>query len=335
MAYTCSGCTRLLPNPAATVSFSHWPASNRPTNNSRLPSFKDQARTVQPPPAAPASNRPTNNNVPLPGFMDQVHNVTPLLKGSGQPNPAAATNTEVAPRPSPNCPVKAMAKASTRLPTVKDQARSIMAPATTQATHQQPTVNPLSSSWVPVAESIKGEVPSFKDQVRSRHPQQQQPVLASAQGVPVPSLNGEPSTVIAQVLETIHNDDDNNPTIQPQQSAGNSNPTTNNGNRKHLIWAGGVVILGTVVAVVVTVLILNGQNGDESSLPLNPTTIAPAPIVVAAPSTMNTPTTPAPRIAPPPPPPPPSTNAPTPLASKVPILVLSQTTMAMAVPQPR
>ena len=102
----------------------------------------------------------------------------------------------------------------------------------------------------PGVASVRG-VPSFKDQVRSVQPQQQQPGVASVRGVRVPSVNEEPSTVIAHVVETIDDGDDNNPMVQPQQSGGNSNPTTDNGYRKHLIWAGAVVVLGLVVAVVV------------------------------------------------------------------------------------
>jgi len=54
------------------------------------PDFKDQARTVPPPPTASASNRPTANKDLLPDFKDQARNATPPPAAQGSGNPAAA-----------------------------------------------------------------------------------------------------------------------------------------------------------------------------------------------------------------------------------------------------
>ena len=183
-----------------------------------------------------------------------------------------ANNSKIAPRLLKKPPVQSMIAVG-QLPTVKDQAGSIAAPAT-RATHQL-TENAGNNIPVGTDTSTEDFGPDFKDQVRTVQPPP--PKLPSAEGVPVSSIHEEPSTVIAVVIETMddsavaNDDDDGNAAEEepPQLDEDHEPPRKWSAAtvRKHLFWAVTllvVVVAGVVVAVVVA---LTSSSGEDDPPP--------------------------------------------------------------------
>ena len=251
----------------APLLFSHWPASDRPTNNNpdngTGPDFKDQVRSVEP----PLPQQPQQQGILPPDAHADDTPTPPVdapadgLASNPQPSTTNDDDNKMAPR---RTQLKKPPKQV--LPTVKDQARSILAAspaADSQATTHQPTTENAGYNLLAVTDgSTKDSGPDYKDQIRTVKPPPRRP-LPSAEGVPVSSIHEEPSTVIAVVIETLDDsaaaaavDDDNAVEEQPQQRDEELEPPENGPPpkvRKHRIWAVTLVVVlaGVVVAVVV------------------------------------------------------------------------------------
>jgi len=167
-----------------------------------------------------------------------------------------------------------MIAAASLLPTVKDQARSVTAPAT-----HPPTQN------------TKFEDLDYKDQARTVHPPpllQQERDLPSAQGTPVSTMNQDSSTVIAVVLETIDGVNNGATTGEQMQHPKEENhhrePSTNGQTtvQKHRIWAIALVVAVAVVVagVVIAVVVAGGgsSSSDGGDAPLVPPSMESPPL---------------------------------------------------------
>jgi len=261
----------VLPN-LAPLPFHDHPTSSKnskPSNNDILLDMKDQVRRLQPPPPPPQQQ---HRILPLNAHMDDPP--TPpvdALASNLQFFTNNNTNTKISPRrlvlrKPPNI------AASRFLPTVKDQARSIITapPAAPRAITHQPT---------------KAGGPDYKDQVRTVRRSLQ--ALASAEGVYVSSRNEEPSTLIAVVIETLDDsavadDDYNTVEEQPQRFDEDQEPPVNGPPstvRKHLVWA--MIVLLIVAGVVVAVVVASNSSGTggSSPSPLPPPTLTAVPTV--------------------------------------------------------